>query len=82
MSALADLQAPILGQHCSSSDDLRKNEFVQVKKETVPEFNSCMAVSPSLLTVPLITVLPMVRRVIMLGLVKSLTVDPILVLSI
>ena len=30
-------------------------------------------------TVPLMTVLPVVRRAIMLGLVKSLTIDPILI---
>ena len=59
MSALTELQAPVLGQHYSSFDDLRKNKFVQVK--------------------PLITVLPVVRRAIMLGLVKSLTIDPILI---
>ena len=36
MSALADLhEAPISGQHYSSFGDLRKKEFVQVKKETV-----------------------------------------------
>ena len=83
MSSLADLrQAPVLGQHYSSFDDLRKSKFFQAKQEIVPEFNSCMAVCPSFLTVPLITVLPVVKRAIMLGLVKSLTIAPILVLLI
>ena len=85
MFALVDFQAPILAQHYSSFVDLRKNEFVQVKQETMPEFNSCMAVPlvrPSFLTVPLITVLSVVRRAIMLGLVQRLTIDPILVLLI
>jgi len=41
-----------------------------------------MAVCPSFLTMPLITVLPVVKRAMMLGLVKSLTIDPILVLLI
>ena len=81
MSTLADLrQAPVLDQHYSSSDDLRKNEFVQAKQEIVPEFNSCMAVCTSFLTVPLITGLPLVRRAIMPGLLKSLTIDPILLI--
>ena len=67
MSALADLlQAPVLGQHYSSFDDLRKNELAQAKQQIVP----------------LITVLPVVKRAIMLGLVKSITNDTILVLLI
>ena len=61
---------------------LRKNEFGQAKPEIVLEFSKCMADYPSFLTVPRTTVLPVVKKAIMLGVVKGLTFDLILVLLI
>ena len=61
---------------------LRRNEFAQAKPETVLEFSKCMAGYLSFLTVSLTTVLPVVKKAIMLGGVKGLTFDLILVLFI
>jgi len=60
----------------------RKSGSVLVKQELGPGFSSSMVAYPSFLIVRLITVLPVAKRAIMLGVVKSLTIDRIMSLLI